>query len=111
MAGRQGDAGNGGGLPPLPSATPHRPGSFATREQMLIDWAEYQQEAMSRCVCDLAHAVRQASGGRKLVVFFYGYIFEFSAVPTGPSVAGHYALRRVLDSAGHRCPLLADLVL
>ncbi len=68
------------------------------RERALIDWAECQQEAMSQCVCDLAHAVREASGGRKLVVFFYGYLFEFAAVPTGPPVSGHYALRRLLDS-------------
>ena len=67
-------------------------------EQVLIDWADFQQQAMSQCVCDLAHAVRTASGGRKLVVFFYGYLFEFAAAPNGPSVAGHYALRRVLDS-------------
>ena len=78
-------------LPPLPSGTPHRLGSFATpREQSLIDWAEFQQQAMSQCVCDLAHAVRAASGGRKLVVFFYGYLFEFAAAPNGPSVSGHY---------------------
>ncbi len=68
------------------------------REQALIDWAEFQQDAMSQCVCALAHAVRAASGGRKLVVFFYGYLFEFAAVPNGPPVSGHYALRRVLDS-------------
>ena len=67
-------------------------------ERALIDWAEFQQEAMSRCVCELAHVIRQASGGRKLVVFFYGYLFEFAAVPNGPAVAGHYALRRVLNS-------------
>ena len=66
-------------------------------EHALIDWAEFQQEAMADCVCDLAHAVRSASHGRKLVVFFYGYIFEFAAVSTGPSVAGHYALRRALN--------------
>ena len=34
----------------------------------------------------------------KIVVFFYGYVFEFASVPNGPSVAGHYALRRVLNS-------------
>ena len=53
---------------------------------------------MSQCVCDLVHAVREASGGRKLVVFFYGYLFEFAAAPNGPPVSGHYALRHVLDS-------------
>lgn len=68
------------------------------REQALIDWAQFQQEAMADCVLELARAVRQASQGRKLVVFFYGYVFEFGAIQNGPSVAGHYALRRVLNS-------------
>ncbi len=44
----------------------------------------------------LARAARQASHGRKLVVFFYGYVFEFGAVGNGPATSGHYALRRVL---------------
>ena len=66
-------------------------------ERPLIDWATFQQETMADCVTTLAHAVRTASRGQKLVLFFYGYLFEFGAVPTGPSVSGHYALRRVLD--------------
>ncbi len=66
-------------------------------EKPLIDFAEFQQQAMAGLVCDLAHAVRQASHGRKLVVFFYGYLFEFGPVRLGPSTCGHYALRRVLD--------------
>jgi len=68
-------------------------------ERALIDFAEFQQDAMADCVCQLARAVRQASGGRKLVVFFFGYVFEFGAIGNGPATAGHYALRRVLDSA------------
>jgi len=66
-------------------------------ERPLIDFAEFQQQTMAECVCELAQAVRTASHGRKLVLFFYGYGFEFGALPNGPSVAGHYALRRVLD--------------
>ncbi|MCL5271355.1 MAG: beta-galactosidase, partial [bacterium] len=67
-------------------------------ERPLIDWAEFQQEAMADCVTTLAHAVREASQGRKLVMFFYGYIFEFAAVwQNDPATSGHYALRRVLD--------------
>ncbi len=66
-------------------------------ERPLIDFAEFQQRAMADCVCTLAHAVRVASQGRKLVLFFYGYGFEFGALPNGPAVSGHYALRRVLD--------------
>ena len=52
---------------------------------------------MLDCVCELAHAVRKASQGRKLVVFFYGYVFEFAGVQNGPATSGHYALRRVLN--------------
>lgn len=66
-------------------------------ERALIDFAEFQQEAMAECVCQLARAARQASKGRKLVVFFYGYVFEFGPVANGPSTSGHYALRRVLE--------------
>ncbi|MDH7569182.1 MAG: beta-galactosidase [Armatimonadota bacterium] len=69
-----------------------------TRERALIDFAAYQQEAMADCVCELARAARRASRGRKLVVFFYGYGFEFGKVETGPAVSGHYAFRRVLSS-------------
>ena len=66
-------------------------------ERALIDFAEFQQRSMAECVCHLAHAVRQASHGRKLVLFFYGYVFEFGAVANGPSTSGHYGLRRVLN--------------
>lgn len=65
--------------------------------RQLIDFAEFQQQMMADCVCSLARAAREASRGRKLVVCFYGYVFEFGAIRNGPATAGHYALRRVLD--------------
>lgn len=67
-------------------------------ERPVIDFTVFQQEMMADCVCHLAHAARQASKGRKLVVFFYGYLFEFGPVGNGPGTSGHYALRRVLNS-------------
>ncbi len=67
-------------------------------ERIAIEWAEFQQETMADCVCEFARVVRQASRGQKLVVFFYGYVFEFAAVQNGPATSGHYALRRVLNS-------------
>ena len=67
-----------------------------TTERPLIDFARFQQEMMADCVCELARAVRQATQGHKLVLFFYGYGFEFAAVRNGPATSGHYALRRVL---------------
>jgi hypothetical protein len=67
-------------------------------ERPLLDFADFQQEAMADCVCQLARVVRTATQGRKLVVFFYGYGFEFGAIALGPATSGHYALRRVLSS-------------
>jgi beta-galactosidase len=66
-------------------------------ERPTLDFTEFQQESMADCVCEFARVVRRATQGRKLVVFFYGYVFEFGALPTGPGTSGHYALRRVLD--------------
>ncbi|MCE0498525.1 MAG: beta-galactosidase [Methylacidiphilales bacterium] len=67
-------------------------------EQPIIDFTEFQQQMMADCICELAHAARQASHGRKLVLFFYGYVFEFAYVQNGPGISGHYALRQVLQS-------------
>jgi hypothetical protein len=66
-------------------------------ERKLLDFAQYQQDAMADFVCGIAKSVRQASEGRKLVVFFYGYSYEFGGVVLGPATSGHYAMRRVLE--------------
>jgi len=87
--------------PPSPEARHAHPhGAFRdpASERAIIDFNLFQQEAMADCVRALAKAVREASDGRKLVVFFYGYVFEFGAVANGPAMSGHYALRRVLES-------------
>ncbi len=66
-------------------------------QRSLIDFAEFQQRMMADCVCHLARVVRQATAGKKLVVFFYGYVFEFGAIRNGPATSGNYALRQVLQ--------------
>ncbi len=68
------------------------------RERPLIDFARFQQQMMADCVCQFARVVRRATSGKKLVVFFYGYVFEFGVIRNGPATSGHYALRRVLQS-------------
>ena len=68
------------------------------KEQSLVDWGRYQQDAMASCVCQLAKAARQASKGQKLVIFFYGYLHELAGVMNGPATSGHFALRQVLNS-------------
>lgn len=85
---------------PSPEARRARPAGFLrdpVAERAVLDFAAFQQAAMADWVCEMARTVKRACGGRKLTVFFYGYVFEFAAVGTGASVSGHYALRRALD--------------
>jgi beta-galactosidase len=86
------------GKPEMPVPTPaERRTTNMFWSASLVDWAQFQQKAMADCILELARAARKASGGRKLVVFFYGYVFEFGPVANGPATSGHYALRRVLE--------------
>jgi hypothetical protein len=78
-------------------AAPHGLLRDPLTERCLLDWADFRQEEMAETVCQLARVVRTASAGRKLVCFFYGYVFEFGPIFEGPAKAGHYALRRLLD--------------
>ncbi len=67
-------------------------------ERRLIDFALFQQEEMADMVNALAAAARRGVGPDRLVVFFYGYHYEFGAVANGAPVSGHYALRKALGS-------------
>ena len=67
-------------------------------EAAVVDFSVFQQESMADLVCSLARVVRSHTGGRKLSTFFFGYVYEFGAIPTGPACAGHYALRKLLNS-------------
>jgi len=66
--------------------------------QKVIDFNLFRQDAMADVVMLMAKTVREATDGRRLVVFFYGYQLEFSGMATGPASSGHYALEKVLKS-------------
>jgi beta-galactosidase len=68
------------------------------REKRLIDFARFQQQEMADHVAALAAACRRGTDGRKLVVFFYGYVFEFAPLSNGAPTSGHYALSSLLKS-------------
>ncbi len=69
------------------------------RLQQIIDFNLFEQQSMADLVLDLAAAARRGSGAEKrLVLFFYGYTFEFAALGDGPAKAAHYQLERVLKS-------------
>lgn len=67
-------------------------------ERRLIEFARFQQREMADMVLALAAAARHGSDGQKLVVFFYGYQFEFPPLANGAPTSGHYALTPVLQS-------------
>ncbi|MEI6501887.1 MAG: hypothetical protein WCP21_12770, partial [Armatimonadota bacterium] len=67
-------------------------------EKRLIEFARFQQQEMADLVTAMATACRKGTLGQKLVIFFYGYIFEFAPAQCGAPTAGHYALSSVLKS-------------
>ncbi len=62
-----------------------------------IDFARFMQECMCDYLEQTARIVKEETGGRKLGVFFYGYLYEVSGFAYGPAVSGHLRLRRLLD--------------
>lgn len=68
------------------------------KEGDLILFNRFWQQEMADTVVEIAAACRRGTSGRKLVVFFYGYLFEFPPLRNGAPYAGHYALSRVLAS-------------
>jgi hypothetical protein len=68
------------------------------RERDLILFNRFWQQEMADTVIEIATACRRGTAGRKLVVFFYGYLFEFAPLRNGAPYSGHYALDSVLAS-------------
>jgi hypothetical protein len=67
------------------------------RERRLIDWFEYKQLAMEQPLEAIARAIKEETGGQKLVTLFYGYLFDMHGVPRGPQGSGHLAMARLID--------------
>ena len=68
-------------------------------ERKVIDYLEYKQLAMEQPLEAMARAIKEETGGKKLVCFFYGYLFDMHGIPMGPQGSGHLAMARML-----RCP-------
>jgi len=62
-------------------------------DMRFIDYCDYASEIMSDRMIALTSACRRLTGGRKLIVCFYGYLFELYDARTG-----HFRLNKVLDS-------------
>ncbi len=67
-----------------------------SRERMVIDFYEYKQLAMQEPLEEMARVIKEETKRKKLVVLFYGYLFDMSGIPSGPQASGHMAMERML---------------
>ncbi len=87
--------------PPTAEERRSHPNGFLrdpAREGRLIEFARFQQQEMSDFVAALSSACRRGTGGKKLMLFFYGYGFEFPPLSNGAPTSGHYAISSLLKS-------------
>lgn len=66
--------------------------------QPVIDHNLFLQDEMTDAMLVLAKTVREATSGRRLCVFFYGYGYEFAGMGR-MSASGHLGLRKILGSS------------
>jgi uncharacterized protein (TIGR03437 family) len=62
-------------------------------EQNMVDYSDYISDEVSSRVLAMAHAVRVATAGKRLVAFFHGYIYDLAG-----SMTGHLRMNRILAS-------------
>lgn len=77
-------------------------------QQRCLQFNRFQQKEMTDFVAELARACRNATEGRKLVVIFYGYAYEFSSHTYGPANSGHYGLENLLKKADGAIDILCS---
>jgi len=66
-------------------------------QRFQIDFAEYMQVCLAEYLQQCARIVKEETGGKKIAVFFYGYLYDVSGFHYGAAVSGHLRLRQVLD--------------
>jgi beta-galactosidase len=65
-----------------------------------VEFARFQQTEMVRFIRDVCHVCRTVTEGKKLVLVFYGYTWEFASVHQGPAATGHYGVGHLLETIG-----------
>lgn len=73
-----------------------------------IAFNRFQQLEMTDFIAELAQICRQATEGKKLVIFFYGYAWEFASHRLGPANSGHYGLENLLTKANGSIDILCS---
>lgn len=66
-------------------------------EQDIIDFYRYNSELVADTICTFSHAMKEATGQRKIVGVFYGYLLQLCGEQRQQN-GGHLALQQVLAS-------------
>ena len=78
------------------------------KDRVLVDFRLYLQEEMADFVAEVAATCRKASAGKKLVLIFYGYQWEFAGHSRGAGTSGHYGVQHLLDKAAKDLDILCS---
>lgn len=73
-----------------------------------VEYQEFLNASMVDFLNGILGLCRRVTEGRKLVVAFYGYTWEFAGVHQGPGNTGHYALMKLLREGGDSLDILAS---
>ncbi len=80
------------------------------RDKRILDFIRFRQEEVATLIDEFGAAIKRATGGHSLALFFYGYTFENGAAPAGAGETGHFALEWLLKNGrGHVDGLSAPL--
>ncbi len=69
------------------------------KEQLKIDYLEFHNFIMADTIENFARIIKEETDNQKLVIYFYGYLFELGLQPYGSQFGGHQALSKILNSA------------
>ena len=70
------------------------------RDQPVIDWFAWRNDALGQAICHFAHVVKDATDGKWLAGFYYGYFTELASNPgLNLQMTGHNGFLEVA-----RCP-------
>ncbi len=69
-----------------------------TTDKDVIEFNRFLQDEMADFLIELSDAARRGIGPDKLILFFYGYQYEFGPTYNGPATSGHYALEKILNA-------------
>ncbi|MBI2302494.1 MAG: hypothetical protein HYU66_26610 [Armatimonadetes bacterium] len=86
-------------VPTLDERTRGELGAFRNpaTQRFAIDFAEYMQVCLEAYDERLARVVKEETRGRKLVITFFGYLYDVAGFAYGPAVSGHLHLGKLLD--------------